>query len=411
MELYGFQKQSIAELEEPDKHIVVQPVGSGKTAVMFNWLKNQARPKVLIITTASKRDSGDMEKEADVWCGEEWRTSLSSFVVLSWAGLAKWWQQNRFAFEPSEWAIALDEVQSGKAGVSSQRGKAFLQIAAQTDCWTGYTATAGDKWIDFYAYFTATHKVRNKTEFTRKFCNVQTFKGFPEIVGYFHTDVLEDWWNDISVRPDASVMYKEIPPETHKVITLSKPREYATVLKTRMYNGKMLDTTMGLCMTLRQICFTKEKKQWIADFLEGLGTNAVFFHNFIEEGEEIVKIAKKVLPKGAKVWLINGKTHEIPTKETIGKHDIIVANYGAGAEGLNLQFVNYWVSVDYNYSYTKSTQARGRIRRIGQTRPQFYYYLETKGTIEQDIKRCLSNKSDFAETTWAAQLEGENNEE
>ena len=69
---------------------------------------------------------------------------------------------------------------------------------------------------------------------------------------------------------------------------------------------------------------------------------------------------------------------------------------------MNLQFMNYWVSLSPNYSFSSSVQARGRIWRIGQTKPMFFYYLTTDKTIEADIYKTLSEKRDFSETTWTA---------
>lgn len=70
-------------------------------------------------------------------------------------------------------------------------------------------------------------------------------------------------------------------------------------------------------MKLRRVCFTKDKREWIKDFVEGLGSGCVFFYNFIKTGDELEAIMQKALPKGAKVWRIDGKHHEIPTAETV----------------------------------------------------------------------------------------------
>ena len=403
--LYPFQQKALDDLCRPDgaKRTIIG-TGCGTSAVSLLWAKHTNKPNVLVVTTASKRDSQDYVNDAITWCGKEWLDSRKHYEVISWAGLSKWWKERRdkASFDISEWCFIYDEIASAKSGVSSQRGRAFLQIASQTGCWTGYTATPGDRWIDFQAYFVATHKVKNKSDFIRDFCKVQTFKGFPEIVGYENEDTMRAWWDEISTRPDTSQMLKELPPETHKIVPLPKPKGYDKFMEERIspYTKEFVDTTMGVCATARRMCFSKEKKQWITDFLENLGRPCVFFVNFIDEEQEMEALAKKLK---LKVWRIDGSHHDIPTKDTIGKTDIIVANYGAGAEGLNLQFVHYYVSVSYNYSYTKSVQSRGRIRRIGQDNAQFYYYLETKGTIEQAVKKCLKQKSDFSAEVWAAE--------
>ena len=399
MELFPFQVKALNDfLTNPNKHFCIAGVGAGKTALSLHWAKEQGKPNVLVVTPASKRDSHDFENEADAWF-PEWRSSLSSFLVVSWQGLSKWLKANKNSVEDT--AFIFDEVHSAKAGISSQRGTAFLKITKATDCWTGYTATPGDCWLDFYAYFTACNLVPNKTIFQSRFCNIQTFKGFPEIVGYREQNVLKEWWKEISLNVDISEMLAQLPPETHKVLHFKKPMGYDKVFKTReSLEGEFLDTTGGLCAYLRQMCVSADKLAYIADFIEGLGDRAILFYNFIKEGDILEETLKKVLPKDARVWRIDGKTHDIPTEQTCGKRDVILVQWQAGSMGLNLQFVNCWLSVTPNYSWTISTQARGRIKRIGQKRPMFFFYFMCDNTIEQSIYDCLKNKQDFAIESW-----------
>lgn len=396
-ELYGFQKQAVKELSE-GKRFCLLPTGAGKTAVMFSWLRQTECKNVVIVTTATKAKSGDMQKEAVLWNGEEWLNSRSSFQVISWHKLNAF--SSAMPLRLDDYAFAFDEVQKCK-GYTSGMGSGFRRVCKSCKTWTGYTATPGDSWKDFITYFTVTNHVKNKTEFMRDYAVVQTFRGFPEIVRYMNTDKLKAIWNEICSAPDASQMFRELPSETHRVIEFEKPRGYDEIRRTRnTKDGEFLETTMALCHYLRQVCFTKEKQAWLEDFLDGLGSNCVIFCNYIEEEEKVCEIASKVLPKGAKIWRIDGKHHEVPTADDVGKYDIVVAHYASGGEALNLQFMNYWLSVSPNYSYSTSIQARGRIKRIGQKRPMFFYYLKTIKTIEEDIYECLKNKSDFSENVW-----------
>ena len=395
-ELYNFQKQSIKDLCN-GKRICVQQVGSGKSAVMMRWLAMQKPSKVLIVTTPSKRNSGDFLRDADEWNGNGWRDKLKAFEVISWNGLSKWVRANKKYL--ADYVYAFDEIQRAKAGVSSGMGKAFLRITSESSRWAGFTATPGDNWLHFYPYFTACKFVPNKTNFMRRFAQVQTFKGFPEIVGWLHEDILKQWWDAISTTPDTSQMFRELPSSTHEVVEFKKPKGYDKLRKTRTTeDGEFLDTTMGLCHALREISFTKEKQQWLADFIEGLGTGCVIFYNYIEEGNTIEEIVHKAR-KEAKVWRIDGSHHEIPTAETIGKYDVVLCQWQSGSEALNLQFLNYWVSVTPTYSYITSTQARGRIKRLGQTKITHYYYLKCEG-IETDVYKALANKRDFSEEVY-----------
>jgi hypothetical protein len=213
-----------------------------------------------------------------------------------------------------EWAFAFDEVAKAKAGISSGMGKAFLKITINSlSPWAGFTATPGDNWLHFYPYFTACGYVPNKTNFKRRFAIEQNYKGFPEIIGWRDEDTLKLWWKAISTTPDTSQMFRELPPETHKVIEFKKPKGYDKLRKTRIgSDGEFIETTMGLCHALREISFTKEKQQWIEDFIEGLGTNAVLFYNYIEEGdklEEIIKKAKKAVENLEDLWEMNADIH------------------------------------------------------------------------------------------------------
>lgn len=397
-ELYNFQRQAVADLVR-GKKIATIATGAGKTAVMFNWLKATGKKHIVVVTTPSKVKSGDMQSEAVLWCGQEWVDSLKEFTIISWYKLSKY--SRSLPFDLSDYAFAYDEVAKCK-GYTTGMGQAFRRICNQCSVWTGYTATPGDQWKDFITYLTATHLVRNKTEFVNRYCNMQTFKGYPEIVSYRDTHILQAMWDSISTRPNTEQMFREMPKETHEVVEFKRPKFYAKAVKERVTEeGEFIDTTMGLCHYLRQLCFTKEKQEWLSDFIEGLGTNCIFFCNYIEEEDKLCEIAKKVLPDGAKIWRIDGSHHEIPTAETIGEYDIVVAHYASGGEALNLQFMNYWVAVSPNYSYSISIQARGRIKRLGQKKPMFFIYLKTTDTIEDDIYNCLKGKHDFTEKAWA----------
>lgn len=400
-ELFRFQQESIIYLLS-GKRFIISGTGSGKTAMAVNWVaekcKQTGKKNVLIVTTASKSKTNDFENEMEEW-RPSFSNSLSSLLVLSWHKLAAWVNAN--ADSVKDYVVIFDEVQKGSAGVSSGMGKAFLKIAKRTNDWAAFTATPGDNWLKFYPYFTACGLVKDKTTFLRNYATIQTYKGYPEIIGWRDEDKLKRMWSMISYSPDTSKVMSELPEQTHKVVTFKKPSSYNKILKTRMNGeGEFLDTAGALCAELRRQCFTKDKQEWIKEFVEGLESGCVFFYNFIKTGDELEDIISKALPKDAKIWRIDGKHHEIPTADTIGPHDMVMCQWQSGSEALNLQFLHYWVSVEACYSYSTSIQARGRIRRIGQKMPQFYYYLKTEHTIEDAVYEALKTKSDFSEDVW-----------
>lgn len=402
-QLYDFQIRAIKELLKT-KHFIISGVGSGKTAMSLVWADRMhnitGKDKLIVVTTASKSKTGDFENEADEWA-PQLKETLSEFSVISWHKLDKWTRANYKNIK--DYIVIFDEVQRAKAGVSSGMGKAFLKITKINHDWAAFTGTPGDTWLSFYPYFTACDLVLNKTAFLYEYASVQTYKGYPEIVGWRHEDKLKDMWAKISYAPDTQKVMSELPEQTHKVFTFKKPTKYNKTLKTRLNeDGEFLDTAGALCAELRRQCFTKDKQEWIKDFVDGLESGCVFFYNFIKTGDMLEEIISKALPKDAKIWRIDGKHHEIPTAETIGKKDMVLCQWQSGSEALNLQFLHYWVAVELCYSYSTANQARGRIRRLGQKHPQWYGYLLTEGTIEQDILACLKGKSEFSEKVWCA---------
>lgn len=401
-ELYKFQKDAIDQLLN-GKHFIVAGCGAGKTAIAVVWAKHKCKEtrknKVLIVTTASKSRTGDFEEEDKEWNDDsEERRELA---VISWHKLSAWVQENEKTI--GDYVIIFDEVQRGSAGISSGMGKAFLKITKYNHDWAAFTGTPGDTWLKFYPYFTACNLVKGKMSFLANYATVQTYKGYPEITEWRNQDKLKNMWAQISYAPDTQKVMSELPEQTHRVFTFSRPKTYAKTLKTRYSaDGEFLDTAGALCAELRRLCFTKEKQEWIKDFVTDLESGCVFFYNFIKTGDMLEEIMQKALPKDAKVWRIDGKHHDIPTAETIGKKDMVLCQWQSGSEALNLQFLHYWVAVELCYSYSTANQARGRIRRLGQKHPQWYGYLLTEGTIEQDILQCLKGKSEFSERVWCA---------
>lgn len=400
-ELYDFQRKSVAQLLS-GKHILVAGCGSGKNPMSMVWAAKKCeetgKDKIVVVTTASKAKLTDHWDDLCDFC-PSFSKSLSSFSLLSWHKLRAWVQANWGSL--GEYVFVFDELQKAKAGVGSGMGKAFLKITNKTSDWAGFTGTPGDTWLTFYPYFQACGLVRNKTSFLNEYANVQTYKGYPEIVSWRNEERLRDMWAAISYAPDISKVMAELPEQTHEVVEFKKTTAYNNVLKTRMNeDGEFLDTAGAMCAELRRQCFTKDKQEWVRDFVDGLESGCVFFYNFIKTGDMLEEIIQKALPKGAKVWRIDGTHHDIPTAETIGPRDMVLCQWQSGSEALNLQMIHYWCSVEACYSYSTSIQARGRIRRIGQKMPQFYYYLKTTKTIEDDIYECLKTKSDFSSENW-----------
>lgn len=397
--LYKYQSDAVEALS--DKHILLAGCGLGKTAISVVWAERRlaatGKSKLLVVTTASKARTHDWQDEIDMFAPRV-NTLAREIIVISWHRLAKWVAATK---NFSEWVVIFDELQRSKHGVGSGMGRSFLRVTAGNKDWMGATGTPGDSFIEFYPYYVAGGYVKNKTSFVRDFCQTQTYKGYMEIVGYNRTDLLRKWWRELSYSPDTSQVEKDIPAETHKTVAFKTPANYKKVIRTRAtLDGELLDTASALTHYLRQMCFTKEKEEWLGDFFEDLGEGAVLFFNYTGTADRVEEIAKRRLPKGARVWRIDGSHHDIPTADTIGEKDIVLCQWQSGSEALNLQFLRVWVSIEPHYAYSTSVQARGRIRRLGQTRKMMFFYLKCENSIEEDVYEILKTKGDFAAKEW-----------
>lgn len=397
--LFPFQREAVKQLLA-GKRIIRADCGVGKSAVMVKWLEEQHPTHVIIATTASKVASGGFDDDIAKFTSPKFKASLTALECVSWHMLYKWVKTKSYE-ELSQYVFCADETQKAK-GITTQMGKAFLLITKHCKNWAGFTATPGDTWLDHCAYFIADGRVRNKTAFMREFCITQTYP-FPMIRGYLHEDTLKRWWKEMAYEPDASSVMSQLPAATKQIIKLPTPKGYKKVLKTSTtLDGEFLDSNMALLHYLRQMCMTKDKLSFISDLLESLSSSSfsapiVIFYNYRCEREQILELAEKL---GRKVWRIDGEKHEIPTPETTGKDDIVLCHYLSGSEALNLQHICYFLSVSYNYSYSTTKQAMGRIRRVGQTKPQHYYFLKCEGTVEEDVAEALNNKREFIAELW-----------
>ena len=408
--LFDYQQQCVRELLA-GKHVIYAGMGLGKNPISMVWAgkkcEETGKSKILVVTTASKAKTTDHADDLGSFYSSLPKSLSSlSLQVISWHKLRAWVDANWSSLE--DWVVVFDEIQRCGAGASSQMGKAFLKITKKNPDWAGFTGTPGDTWLKFYPYFVATNLVRNKTSFMAEFANVQTYKGYTEIVSWRNENKLRDMWARISYAPDTRRATQELPKSVTRPITFSLPKTYATVLKTRMkagsdgsnYDEDFLDTPGALTAELRRICFTKDKQQWVSDFIQDVDCGAVIFYNYIATGDKLEEIITKALGKDGEIWRIDGKHHEIPTAETIGPKDMVLCQWQSGSEALNLQMLHYMVMVELPYSYSTLKQGMGRIRRLGQESTMFFYTLLCDKGIEQDVKQILQTKSDFSVRNW-----------
>ena len=143
----------------------------------------------------------------------------------------------------------------------------------------------------------------------------------------------------------------------------------------------------------RQLCgqFNENKLNTLKEIMESTSNRLIIFYNFTKEKDLIVSLCEKLKKPYS---IINGEIKDLKAYEE-HEDSITIVQYQAGAMGLNLQKANKIIYFTLPLSSDLFEQSKKRIHRIGQIDTCFYYYLLTKGTIEESIYKTLMMRKDY----------------
>lgn len=418
MELYRFQKDYLAGL--PAKFIFSADTGTGKSYMAlahyarcaFTYGSETEFPiKLLILAPAAKIRTGDWERQVEEYFSQfndMPEVQYYSYEKFSRNPTTKEYVRNGNRGVWREWAalpygsyaVIADEAHR-IANPTSGVGKAVFEAARNTPFFVGLTATPlPNGWISAANYFKLFGLSKNVTDFKRRYCNIQAFKGFPEIVGYYREDELKRLWNSIS-KP----LRKEDAVDLPGIVTVAVPvptaPQYVQVRKSHMFQDSVLDNPSAYLHALRQST-VEAKLPWLDEFLEGASSNVVVFYTYVSERDAVLALMRKKHPK-RKVFRVDGERHELPQRGDWDglERTVTLAQYQSGSTGVEMTYADTIVFLSPTYSYTLYHQSIGRIERIGQARKMTLYKLCAEATVERDIWLAIRRKADFSERVWA----------
>lgn len=414
--LYEYQKRYLKDLAP--RAIMAADTGTGKTFMALDhYAKYAITLPLLILAPASKVRTGDWEREIREYFGEgnepeyhifsyEKYSRTPTLMQVKKGKRAVWWD-----FVPSynggkEFAIICDEVHRAK-NPQSGIGKRVFLTARDTPFFVGLSATPlPNGWIDAANYFKIFGFVKHITQFKNRYCNIQEYKGFPEIVGYYHEDELTKFWTSISKKLTKAEA-NDLPARTFIGVDFKRPKKYTTVILQRKDDeGVLLDTAPALAHALRQT-LTDAKLPYLKDLLVGTTENVVVFYNYISEREKLLEMMKHDDLKAKTVFRQDGEQHELPAKENwhLVKNSVTLAQYKSGSTGVEMTYATQVVYLSPTYSYADYLQSLGRVYRQGQKEKTTVYNFRTPNTIEEDIYETLKGKNDFQVKQWLTKIE------
>lgn len=379
VKLFPHQEKALGEMK--NGCILCGGVGSGKsrTALAYFWTREcqgtldplkrkYSNKKLIIITTARKRDTGEWQDEADYFRLHP--------IIDSWNNIGKY-------KEVTDAFFIFDEQRVVGSG---QWVKSFLKIV-KLNRWILLTATPGDTWMEYVPVFIANGFYRNRSDFTRQHVIWCRFSKYPKVDGYFNEGTMIRHRRDILVN----MPFEKKTEQHHDVWYLPYDEVLSkTVMRRRWnpYSNEPLKDAGDLCRCLRRIANEdKSRYQAVCDILKEK-KRAIIFYNYNFELDIL-----RTLPTVVAEW--NGHQHDpLPT----GPEWAYLVQYSAGAEGWNCTTTDTIIFYSQSYSYKQMTQAAGRIDRLNTPYTDLYYYhLSSRSKIDMAISKALKAKKNFNE--------------
>jgi hypothetical protein len=368
--------QKKAMLEMRNGCILKGGTGSGKTMTSLAYYKDSESPeRLIVITTAMKRDSGDWQSEA---------RELGLFPeVDSW--------NNLIAYENVENAFFIfDEQRIVGSGVWVQT---FLKIAKKNQ-WVLLSATPGDSWMDYIPVFIANGFYKNRTEFCREHVVFSRFTKYPKVERFLGTARLAEHLRSILVL----MPYERHTTRTTIDVFCEYDKEMFDTVWKRRWNyleERPVRSVAELFSLMRRVVNSDPSRiQRIRDLLIE-NPRLIVFYNFDYELEILRTLDVKMAE-----W--NGHNHDpLPT----GDEWVYLVQYAAGAEGWNCVTSGTMSFYSPNYSYRAFEQAKGRIDRLNTSITQLkYYVLRSSSPIDVAIFKALEGKKNFNERAGLAKM-------
>lgn len=377
--LYSHQEEALRLLHSGQ--VLVGDVGSGKSRVGASWaLSNADAKKIVVITTARKRDSFEWEGEFAAL-----GANCDDVTIESWNNVSK------FA-DYSDHVFIFDEQRVVGSGAWV---KSFLKISKH-NLWILLSATPGDTWLDYVPLFIANGFYKNRTEFSEQHIIWDRFAKYPKVKRFVNVGVLEARRRKIVVP---------MPAERHtrrnrKDIWVPFDQDqYNTIVKKRVdpWTKEPIRNAAGVCYALRRCANSSGNRLDRLRHIVKKRHKVIVFYNFNYERDELLTLRDEFT---VAEW--NGHAHEpIPQ----GDSWVYLVQYTAGAEGWNCIETDTVVFYSLNYSYKIIEQAEGRIDRINTPYTDlWYYYFKSESGIDSAIDKAIREKANFNERIFAHNL-------
>jgi SNF2 family DNA or RNA helicase len=352
-----------------------------------------------VLAPASKVKTGDWQREIEEFFGlaqpEWWVVSYDKFT------------RNAKAYMGMPGLCVIADECHFVCNSQTKRGKTVRHLAMMADQFIGLSASPlPNGWRSMENFAILFKLVRNKTEFYKRFVDVDRSRGFPLILGYRDVETMARFWNRISknLERDGLVDLPEVQTLGERVEMSPQFEDaYDDMKRSRvMPNGELLDNASKLFNALRQ-SLTPLRRDALQSILESTQDHIVVFYNFNGERDMILDVLSKLENKRV-IFEQSGHASHLPPREVWAtmKPSVTLAQYQSASTAIELTYANVTIFLSPTYSYANFHQARGRTHRPGQKKKTLFYLISVQGSIDQDVWKALKHKMDFSEKVWMA---------
>lgn len=403
MKLYPHQEQCLNDTADKTRVAYYLDMGLGKTYVGAEKLIRLRNKTNLVICQKSKINDWveHFREHYPNWKTEDgtspkFNPKGVNIIVINYdVAFRRIWP-----LELTNFTLMLDESSLIK-NETSKRTKSILRLKPSAVILLSGTPTGG-KYEELYSQLKLLGWNITKSLFINQYTDWEwaDYGGYftRKIIGYKNVDRLKKKLRNYGVVFMKTEEVLDLPEQNHNVIKVNAPKGYKQFMKHGIvalpHDVTLVgDTTLTKLLYARQICgvYSKPKLTAFEDLVNSTEDRLIVFYNFTEELNELIKII------GDRPYsVVNGESKDLTAYEECD-NSITFIQYQAGAMGLNLQKANKIVYFTLPLSSEVFEQSKKRIHRIGQTEPCFYYYLITKGSVEERILKTLKMRKNYTD--------------
>lgn len=435
--LFRHQEIALSYLRSNNFFALFMEMGSGKTIVALSRILDLAKSGKIetALIVAPKSALGSWERDIEKFDDLD-RDILKSVITL--INYDKIWRgEEKSPYYKKYGCIVLDEAHNIK-NRTSQRSKFLLKIATLSEyryILTGTPISNGqleniwslycflDPFIErgrvysriFKEYLEENASGEYKgsyTEFQSRYCILNMYH---KPTSYINVKELQNIINEHSYRVKKSEcldLPEKLPDEIISVEPKEKSLYKRMVLESALLEYEILaENPLVRNLKLRQLCggFIQNENELIEVKCEKLEILKELIESFEDEKKLVIfaefkysirKISELLQKMKIRFVVLDGdqKDKTIWRKfQSDPKIKVIVCQYATANSGIDLFASDTIIYYEMTTRSLFLEQSRDRIHRTGQVNKCSYYFLLTKGTIEEAIYKTLAGYSDFNE--------------